>query len=324
MKMEMLTIMPHKHRYEEVPVDAITVGSRKRDPLDVSDLLSTIPTHGLLQPIVIGQDYTLQAGARRLKAHKILGIPTIPCMVTPFTGEDAEATELIENLQKADLTALERAEWAARLRTLLEASGEAKTLKETQALRAGHLNTTLGRGDDLRTRAEIVSAPYSRDVLMSITGKGHDSVQRALQIGTAIADEAKAIVRDTPIENNQNALLDIARAGGSDEQVKAAQAFVSGDRKSTATTRAQKRRDHKVSDVSDLACPPISRGRWIEFHNSNGDNRPHSVSIPFSFVDRRTPARLIREYLTDKEREEFIHFLQTEPNPAYPEFHHHN
>ncbi len=79
----------------------------------LSDLAESIKKHGILQPILVRRDkmgeYQIIAGERRWRAAKQAGLKEVPVIVRDL--EDLETMEiaLIENLQRADLNAIEEA-----------------------------------------------------------------------------------------------------------------------------------------------------------------------------------------------------------------------
>lgn len=93
----------------------------------IRELASSIRQFGILQPIVVTKkvkdteygtevEYVLIAGERRLRAVKLLGLPTIPAIIRNVDLE-RERLELavIENLQREDLNVIEVARSYARL-----------------------------------------------------------------------------------------------------------------------------------------------------------------------------------------------------------------
>jgi len=80
---------------------------------DLADLSASIKERGVIQPIVVrgrGQDdYEIIAGERRWRAAQRAGLHEVPVVIVEVT--DAEALELaiIENVQRADLNAIEEA-----------------------------------------------------------------------------------------------------------------------------------------------------------------------------------------------------------------------
>ena len=81
------------------------------DPEGLSELAASITRHGVLQPIVVSADrdgYELVAGHRRVLAARLAGKTTIPAVIRDEVGDRLELA-LIENLQRADLNAIETA-----------------------------------------------------------------------------------------------------------------------------------------------------------------------------------------------------------------------
>jgi ParB family chromosome partitioning protein len=83
----------------------------------LNELAESIKTYGVLSPILVRPSktpgrYTVIAGERRFRASTQLGLATIPALVdqdSDTSGERTLAMQLVENLQRADLSPLERA-----------------------------------------------------------------------------------------------------------------------------------------------------------------------------------------------------------------------
>jgi hypothetical protein len=121
---------------ERWPVESITIGPRKR-PIDdgtVAALMKSFVQFGQLHPITVrigdarnGNDGEfrsideevsgdvvknvpiLVSGRQRLEAMKVLGIETAPVKVLECDEATARMFEISENLDRAELTAMERA-----------------------------------------------------------------------------------------------------------------------------------------------------------------------------------------------------------------------
>lgn len=81
-------------------------------------LVASIKQHGILQPLVVtraGGGYQLIAGERRLRAAKILQLPTVPVLVREAKRQQQLELALIENLQRQDLNPIEEAVGYQRL-----------------------------------------------------------------------------------------------------------------------------------------------------------------------------------------------------------------
>ncbi|URW75284.1 ParB/RepB/Spo0J family partition protein [Sphingomonas donggukensis] len=84
----------------------------------LEELARSIAQRGLIQPIVVrphGHDYQIVAGERRWRAAQRARLHEVPVVVREL--DDAETMEiaLVENIQRADLNAIEEAEAYARL-----------------------------------------------------------------------------------------------------------------------------------------------------------------------------------------------------------------
>jgi ParB family chromosome partitioning protein len=85
---------------------------RTFDEAALQDLKASIQAHGVLQPIVVRRAQTgfeLVAGERRLRACKALGLSDIPAIIRDVDESGMQTLALVENLQREDLNALEKA-----------------------------------------------------------------------------------------------------------------------------------------------------------------------------------------------------------------------
>jgi ParB family transcriptional regulator, chromosome partitioning protein len=94
---------------------------RAFDPTSLQELADSIRIHGILQPLLVREGlagYELIAGERRLRAAEIAGLAEVPVIVHPGSGgrlEERLELALVENLQRADLNAIEQARAIQRL-----------------------------------------------------------------------------------------------------------------------------------------------------------------------------------------------------------------
>ena len=84
------------------------------DPATLRELAASIKASGILQPVIVkalpDNKYQLIAGHRRTEAAKLAGLEQIPAIVRHDSTEERQAEwALIENIQRADLNAIERA-----------------------------------------------------------------------------------------------------------------------------------------------------------------------------------------------------------------------
>lgn len=119
----------HPVRVAEIPVEMIDETPEARnsrrgyDQAKLNELAASIQEHGILQPILVtptGDRYRIIAGNRRLKASIRAGRHSIPALIKTQVDEHKQFfLNLVENVQRVDLTGKERVE-AIRL---LAASG---------------------------------------------------------------------------------------------------------------------------------------------------------------------------------------------------------
>lgn len=80
----------------------------------LEELAESIRAQGVLTPLLVrpgigAAEYEIVAGERRYRAAKLAGLKTIPCLVREMTENAAREAQIIENLQRTDITALEEA-----------------------------------------------------------------------------------------------------------------------------------------------------------------------------------------------------------------------
>jgi ParB family chromosome partitioning protein len=89
------------------------------DEAALRELGASIKTAGLMQPIVVRPDtaggFELVVGERRWRAAQLIGLASLPAVVRELDGQTAAEWALIENIQREDLNALERADAFKRL-----------------------------------------------------------------------------------------------------------------------------------------------------------------------------------------------------------------
>ena len=86
----------------------------------IAELSSSIKKHGVISPILVREvglsAFEVIAGERRLRASKMAGLTSIPCLVDQKEDQSALEAALIENLQREDLNSVEEARGYDRLK----------------------------------------------------------------------------------------------------------------------------------------------------------------------------------------------------------------
>jgi len=121
---------------------------RTFDPVRLEELAASIAIEGVLQPIVVRYDaerdvYVIVHGERRWRASQQAGLTTIPAIVRDVPEERRLVQQLMENIVREDLNAVDR---AAALRALKAQLGDApwEQVAEAVGIRRSRLFQLLG------------------------------------------------------------------------------------------------------------------------------------------------------------------------------------
>lgn len=181
------------YQVRTIRIEAIEVtgGRRPLDEEKVDAILASMKQIGLRTPITVDErkkKLVLVSGLHRLEAARRLGWDAIPCFVC-FGDADTRPLEIAENLYRAELTALERAEHIDELRVLVQ-----QKLKEAQDAPPGGRQP---KDTGIKKAARAL-------------GLTKDEVRRAKKIA-AISQKARAEAKKLGLDDNQRALLKVAR-----------------------------------------------------------------------------------------------------------------
>ena len=183
--------------YREVPLDTISPNPRQpRQVFDeeaLSELVHSINTIGLLQPIVVRPatgGYELIAGERRLRASKLAGLESIPVFVRETEDDALLRDALLENLHRSSLNALEEAaaydqllkDFSCTQEKLAERIGRSRS-QIANTLRLLKLPPKVQR----RVAAGVLSAGHARALLAA------DSEQEMETLATRIVAEGLSV-----------------------------------------------------------------------------------------------------------------------------------
>jgi ParB family chromosome partitioning protein len=167
-----------------IPVDAIEPNPfqprQQFDDASLAELAQSIRTDGVLQPIAVrpsGQRYQLIVGERRWRAARVAGLPEIPAIIRQAGDDEMLVLALVENIQREDLNAIEKAQAYDSLRRtlnipieqlanrlgqdrstvsnylrLLELDEPIQALIRTKQLSMGHARALLGAPAEHRVR----------------------------------------------------------------------------------------------------------------------------------------------------------------------------
>lgn len=89
-------------------------------PESLVDLVDSIKEHGILEPLVVAKTpagYQIIAGERRWRASKLAGFTHVPVIIRETSPKGMLEMALVENVQRVDLNALDRAKGFERLQS---------------------------------------------------------------------------------------------------------------------------------------------------------------------------------------------------------------
>jgi ParB family transcriptional regulator, chromosome partitioning protein len=111
-----------------VPIERVIANPnqprRDFDQADLDDLTASIRRNGILQPLIVRRvgtaQYEIVAGERRWRAAQSAQLHEIPVLVRDYNDTEVLEVAIIENIQRADLNAVEE---AAGFRQLMDGFG---------------------------------------------------------------------------------------------------------------------------------------------------------------------------------------------------------
>jgi ParB family chromosome partitioning protein len=182
---------------------------RDFDEAQLAELADSIRENGVLQPIIVrpgASGYEIVAGERRARAAKLAGLAEVPAIVRRYSDDDVLVLALVENVQRADLNAIDKAVAYRRLVShlgatqdqiakrlglqpatvsnmirLLDLPEEVQDLVRNGALSMGHGRALLGLADDvdrLKMAERIVREELSVRAVENLVREGGGAVAR--------------------------------------------------------------------------------------------------------------------------------------------------
>jgi len=166
----------------------------------LQELIDSIRQHGIIQPLIVrpataglssggdaGRRFELIAGERRWRAAQEIGLTAVPVIIRSANDLEVLELSLIENLQRADLNAIEEAQGYARL------ANEFGMRQEDIALKVGRSRAAVANALRLLDLHPQVQAWLGQDLL----SVGHAKVVLALK-----APEEQLLAAETVLRRN--------------------------------------------------------------------------------------------------------------------------
>lgn len=166
---------------------------------DLEDLTRSIREKGLLQPLVVRQrangDYEIVAGERRWRAAQRAGVHEVPVLIRTLSDGEALEIALIENIQRADLNALEEARAYQQL--MDQFSYTQQQLADSVGKSRSHVANTirlLSLPESVRRHIEdgALTAGHARTLVA--TDSPQELAEKIIQLGMTVR-EAEGLTR---------------------------------------------------------------------------------------------------------------------------------
>jgi len=215
----------------QVPIERLVANPnqprRSFGQSDLEDLAASIREKGILQPLIVraveDSKYEIVAGERRWRAAQLAQLHQVPVLVREFSDVEVLEVAIIENIQRADLNAIEE---AAGFRQLMDSFGH------TQEKLAGALG---------KSRSHIAN-------LLRLLTLPRD-VQELLREGKLTAGHARALIT---AQNPSELARQVVKEGLSVRATERLAKTVEGDRDGTATKSRKAAKPAKDADTRAL------------------------------------------------------------------------
>jgi ParB family transcriptional regulator, chromosome partitioning protein len=196
-------------RILDIPVDTIEVNPHQPrqifDHEGLEELIESIKVHGIIQPLIVTKvddGYQLIAGERRLRSAKVIGLDRVPAIVREVDEQQKLEIALIENLQRRNLNAIEKAVAYERLMDEFslnqEQVGEKLGISRSTVANTirfldlpGEVQRALGNEQITEGHAKVIAGLDSEKEQL-------DFLKKILQYNFTVRDAEKEIRRNRP------------------------------------------------------------------------------------------------------------------------------
>ena len=250
----------------EIPLASIEVGTdraRDLDPAWAEGLAGSIAAQGLMQPIVVRPldgRYGLVAGLHRLEAFRLMGRETIPAVLHAlFTEDEAKLAEVMENLARNELIALDRCHHLFELKQVWERLyPQAKHGGDRGNQHTGAKSQSLALGTDA---PEIFG--FARATSEKI-GLSASTIKAAVKIWTTLVPTVRKRLRGTDLARKQTELKALSELSAT-KQVKVLDAILNDELEHVGNVAQA-----LAHLEGTIACDPLER-RFAQVSRSIAD-----------------------------------------------------
>ncbi len=192
-------------RVNEIPVEQIDPSPNQPRKnfarADMEELINSVRTNGIIQPLILIKKeqgrYEIIAGERRWRSAKIIGLKTVPSLVRAINVNKKLEIALLENIQRKDLNAIEKARAYQRL------IDEFNLTQENISKRLGMARATVANTLRLLRLPEVIQNAIEQEKISEGHAKTLSSIndpvkqetllKRILGLGLTVRETAKMI-----------------------------------------------------------------------------------------------------------------------------------
>ncbi len=232
-------------------------------PESLVDLVDSIREHGILEPLVVAKTpagFQIIAGERRWRASRLAGLTHVPAIIRETSPKGMLEMALVENVQRVDLNALDRAKGFERLmnefglttseiavrigKSVAYVSNSIRLLSLPDALKDGLLSGLISEG-----HARALAAIDDQQLMVEaykIILRESGSVRRAEELARRMKAKSNQSIDRVGVRKDN---LHIINAETDQMQAKLLDVFSSDeeDKKKTAVKLIRSRRETKIT-----------------------------------------------------------------------------
>mgnify|MGYP000620886441 CR=1 FL=1 len=219
-----------------VPVEKIIPNPdqprRDFEPDALKDLADSIRQKGVIQPLIVrriadSDSYEIVAGERRWRAAQIAQLHELPVIIREFSDSEVLEIAIIENIQRAELNAMEEAQ---AYRQLMDRFGHtqekiAEALSRSRS-HIANLLRLLSLPDDVQSMVKVgkLSAGHARALIT--TSNAPELARQVVARGLSVR-ETEDLVRKSTIDPAKRRAL--RQSSGKDADTRALEADISAN-----------------------------------------------------------------------------------------------
>ncbi len=219
-----------------VPVEKIIPNPdqprRDFEPDALKDLADSIRQKGVIQPLIVrriadSDSYEIVAGERRWRAAQIAQLHELPVIIREFSDSEVLEIAIIENIQRAELNAIEEAQ---AYRQLMDRFGHtqekiAEALSRSRS-HIANLLRLLSLPDDVQSMVKVgkLSAGHARALIT--TSNAPELARQVVARGLSVR-ETEDLVRKSTIDPAKRRAL--RQSSGKDADTRALEADISAN-----------------------------------------------------------------------------------------------